>query len=177
MPRLTVKQDAFVRALASGMTQEAAYASAYPRSAKWDRKSREKRAGRLLAMDHVRKTYLTILEDCREKELERVKWTREDHIKTLVQSIREIESEIDRRKAAMEAEVKLLKQLAEKAKDGSEDHVEYELAAQRALQRPLINAAATRGLVSASESLSRLLGLTKPQDGELSMSFVGEDGL
>lgn len=178
MPRLTVKQDAFIRALASGMTQEAAVAKAYPGSVEWDKRSREKRASRLLTMDHVRKAYLSFLEECREKEQERVAWTREQHIKTLVQSIREIESETERRKAAMEAEVRLLKQLAEKASLGSADQVEYELAAQRALQRPLINAAVTKGLVSAAESLSRLLGLTKSQDGaELSMSFVGEDGL
>jgi hypothetical protein len=178
MPRLTLKQEAFVRAIASGMTQEAAVAKAYPGSLKWEKESREKRAAYLLSMEHVRKAYLAILEECRTQEQEWLRWTREDHIKTLVQSIREIESEIDRRKQALEAEVGLLRQLAERADDDAEDKIEYELAAQRALQRPLINAATTRGLVSASESLSRLLGLTREaNDGNLSMSFVGEGEL
>lgn len=173
MNRLTNKQEIFLRGLAAGMTQEAAYAKAYPGSVHWDRKSREKRTSRLLAMDHVRKAYLAILEECRGKETEWVKWSREDHIKTLVQSIREIEAEIERRKAAMMAEVGLLRQLAAKA----DDNLEYELAAQRALQRPLINAAATRGLVAASESLSRLLGISQGQYEGLTMSFEGESEL
>jgi hypothetical protein len=179
MPRLTNKltnkQEVFLRALATGMTQESSYAKAYPRSAKWKRESREKRASLLLSMAHVREAYLAIIEECREKENEWVKWTREDHIKTLVQSIREIEDEIDRRKVAMQAEVQLLMKLAEQQ---TESRIEYELAAQRALQRPLVNAATTKGLVSAAESLSRLLGLTHTQVGDgLTLSFVGEDAL
>lgn len=88
MRKLTTQQNLFICELLSGKTQEEAYASAYPKSVKWDRGARDVEACKLLKLPHVSYVYSQEKEkrDKEQRDLAKKKnlWSKQKSIEALV---------------------------------------------------------------------------------------------
>lgn len=173
--RLTKAQEIFVQELLKGNTQRQAYLKAYPSKKNWKVSSLDSNASVLFKQVKVRHRYDELLNEMRETETEKTRWTREQSIETLRYVIDVNKKDLERIEAAAEEELQFLRQLMLEDPERAHSYVNEILKKRKARRASQVN---NKGITDAVAELNKMQGFNEETINLNGMvMFTGEDEL
>ena len=173
--RLTKAQEIFVQELLKGNTQRQAYIKAYPSKKNWKENSLDSSASTLFKNPKVRERYDELLNEMREIETEKTKWTREQSIETLRYVIEVNKKDLERIEAAAEEELELLHRMMIEDPERATLYIKEILKKRKARRASQVN---NKGITDAVAELNKMQGFNEETinlNGQV--VFSGEDEL
>ena len=172
---LTKPQEKFIQELLKGNTQRQAYIKAYPSKKNWKENSLDSNASTLFKQQKVRQRYDELLNEMREIETEKTKWTREQSIETLRYVIEVNKKDLERIEAAAEEELELLHRMMIEDPERATLYIKEILKKRKARRASQVN---NKGITDAVAELNKMQGFNEETinlNGQV--VFSGEDEL
>lgn len=172
---LTERQEIFVQSLVKGYSQRQSMLKAYPSRKKWKDNSIDSAASTLLKNTKVRKRYDELLNEMRERETEKTRWTREQSIETLKYVIGVNKKDLERIDRAAEEELELLHQMMTEDPERATSYIKEVLKQRKARRASHVN---NKGITDAVAELNKMQGFNEETINLNGMvMFTGEEEL
>lgn len=172
---LTKPQEKFIQELLKGNTQRQAYIKAYPSKKNWKENSLDSSASTLFKNPKVRERYDQLLNEMRESETEKTKWTREQSIETLRYVIDVNKKDLERIDRAAEEELELLQKLMQEDPEKAPLYLQQILKQRKSRRASQVN---NKGITDAVAELNKMQGFNEETINLNGMvMFTGEDDL
>ena len=173
--RLTKAQEIFVQELLKGNTQRQAYLKAYPSKKNWKVSSLDSNASVLFKQVKVRHRYDELLNEMREIETEKTRWTREQSIETLRFIIDTNKKDIERINEAFDEELELLQEMMIKDPEKAPQYLNEILKRRKTRRSSQVN---NKGITDAVAELNKMQGFNEENINlNGTVIFTGEDEL
>jgi hypothetical protein len=173
--RLTKAQEIFVQELLKGNTQRQAYLKAYPSKKNWKVSSLDSNASVLFKQVKVRHRYDELLNEMREIETEKTRWTREQSIETLRYIIDVNKKDLERIDRAAEEELELLHRMMIEDPERATSYIKEVLKQRKARRASQVN---NKGITDAVAELNKMQGFNEETINLNGMvMFTGEEEL
>ena len=172
---LTKPQEKFIQELLKGNTQRQAYIKAYPSKKNWKENSLDSSASTLFKNPKVRERYDQLLNEMRESETEKTKWTREQSIETLRYVIDVNKKDLERIDRAAEEELELLHQMMIEDPERATLYIKEVLKQRKARRASQVN---NKGITDAVAELNKMQGFNEETINlNGAVMFTGEEEL
>lgn len=172
---LTKAQEIFVQELLKGNTQRQAYLKAYPSKKNWKESSLDSNASTLFKQVKVRQRYDELLNEMRESETEKTRWSREQSIETLRYIIDVNKKDLERIDRAAEEELELLHQMMIEDPERAPGYIQEILKQRKSRRASQVN---NKGITDAVAELNKMQGFNEETlNLNGAVMFTGEDDL
>lgn len=169
--KITLAQERFIFEILKGKSQTEAYKIAYPSARKWKDTSVQVMASKTIAKPAVKKKYEELLEEFREKEKEKIGWSREQSIETLRFVIDTNKKDLERIQKAAEDELLQLQKDIEENPENARQIIQKMLNNRK---RTRANTTNNSALISATSELNRMQGYNE-QNINMSGTVIFQD--